>query len=133
MSLRKIASFLFSAKLFSISSYYFFFFFCLNFFPFQVTLIFWLSGEDIEVYVKKTKRNRERLKFEFLLVGVRFNSIRLFVDQNKNQTNQSNLTKIKLLYQVISDFFFLVAKILFLFLYFRLTFNLVPKFSYNSI
>lgn len=132
MSLRKIASFLFSAKLFSISSYYFFFFLA-ELFSISSYLIFWLSGEDIEVYVKKTKRNRERLKFEFLLVGVRFNSIRLFVDQNKNQTNQSNPTKIKLLYQVISDFFFFVTKILFLFLYFRLTFNLVPKFSYNSI
>ena len=130
MSLRKIASFLFSAKLFSISGYFLFFAK-----PFSISsyLIFWLAGEDIEVSIKKTKRNRKRLKFEFLLVRVRFNSIHFFVTQNKNQTNQSNPTKIKLLYQVISDFFFFFTKIHFLSLYFRLTFNLVPKFSYNSI
>ena len=110
MSLRKIASFLFSAKLFSISGYFLFFAK-----PFSISsyLIFWLAGEDIEVSIKKTKRNRKRLKFEFLLVRVRFNSIHFFVTQNKNQTNQSNPTKIKLLYQVISDFFFFLQKYIF--------------------
>ena len=67
----------------------------------------------LEFLLKKQKEIEKRLKFEFLLVGVRFNSIHLSVNRNKNQTNQSNPTKIKLLYQVISDFFFFLQKYFF--------------------